>query len=210
MIDLFTQGTPNGQKVSIMLEELDLPYSVHLLDFGKAEQKAPEFLAINPNGKIPAIVDQQGPDGDPLAVFESGAILIYLAEKTASELLPSSARARSMTLQWLFWQVGGIGPMFGQAGYFNRFGNVDVPLASERFTKEAHRLLGVLDASLETERFLAGPDYTIADIATWPWIVGADFIGVELQSYAHVARWLQDVGSRETVQRGAAVGRRNP
>jgi GSH-dependent disulfide-bond oxidoreductase len=208
MIDLYTQGTPNGQKVSIILEELGLPYNLNLVDFGANQQKSPSFLAINPNGKIPAIVDSEGPDGQPLAVFESGAILLYLAEKTGSDLLPTDSRARSQVLQWLFWQVGGLGPMFGQAGFFNKFGNVDVPIAAERFTKEAHRLLSVLDTQLSQQPFIAGSTYSVADIATWPWVVGSDYIGIDLSSYVHVTRWVAQVGARDAVQRGAAVGRR--
>jgi GSH-dependent disulfide-bond oxidoreductase len=209
MIDLYTMGTPNGQKASIMLEELGLAYKVNLVRFFDGENKLPEYLAINPNGKIPAIVDNDGPGGKPLRVFESGAILIYLADKTRSDLLPEDPVRRSATLQWLMWQMSGVGPMFGQAGYFGKFAKEKVPFAIERYTAEANRLLAVLDTQLASNEYIAGASYSIADIATWPWIAGAEFIGLPLTTYPSVKRWLTLIGSREAVQRGRRVGQMN-
>jgi GSH-dependent disulfide-bond oxidoreductase len=206
MIDLYTFGTPNGQKVSIMLEELSLPYRVNRVGIFDGENKRPEFVAINPNGKIPAIVDHDGTGGKPLNVFESGAILIYLAEKTNSELLPTEPAARSTTLQWLMWQMSALGPMFGQAGYFGRFSKEKVPSAIERFNTEGNRLLAVLDRQLAQNEFVAGSDYSIADIAIWPWIAGAEFIGLPLSQYSNVVRWAAAVGSRAAIVRGKTVG----
>src|SRR5258708_21894640 len=168
MIDLYTWGTPNGRKVSIMLEETGLPYRVHKVDISKNEQFKPEFLALNPNSKIPAIVDQEGPGGKPLPLFESGAILIYLAEKTG-KLLPTDPAARYTVLQWLMFQMGGVGPMFGQVHHFLRAAPEPVPYAIERYGKETRRLYGVLDVQLGKAAYLAG-EYSIADIATYPWV----------------------------------------
>jgi GSH-dependent disulfide-bond oxidoreductase len=206
MIDLYTFGTPNGQKASIMLEEVGLPYRVHRVSIFDGENKYPEFVAINPNGKIPAIVDGDGPGGKPLNVFESGAILIYLAEKTHSALLPSEPAARSATLQWLMWQMSALGPMFGQAGYFGRFSKEKIPPAIERFTTEGNRLLAVLNRQLAQNEFAAGNDYSIADIAMWPWIAGAEFIGLPLSQYSNIGRWAAVVGSRAAVAKGNLVG----
>jgi GSH-dependent disulfide-bond oxidoreductase len=206
MIDLYTFGTPNGQKASIMLEELGLPYRASLVRFFDGESKRPEFLAINPNGKIPAIVDHEGLDGKPFSVFESGAILIYLAEKTHSVLLPQDPVARSTTLQWLMWQMSAVGPMFGQLGYFGRFSKEKVPSAIDRFNAEANRLLAVLDKQLAQNEFVAGVDYSIADIAIWPWISGAEYIGLQLSQYLNVKRWAGAIGSRSAVMRGKLVG----
>src|SRR5687768_2265145 len=166
MIELYTWSTPNGRKVSIMLEELGLPYHVHPINIGKNEQFAPGFIAINPNSKIPAIVDPEGPDGKPVSMMESGAILIYLGEKTG-KLIPAAPRERYVALQWLMFQMGGVGPMFGQVHHFLRAAKEPVPYAIERYTNETRRLYGVLDARLKTERYLAG-EYSIADIATYP------------------------------------------
>jgi GSH-dependent disulfide-bond oxidoreductase len=207
MIDLYTMGTPNGQKASILLEELGLAYKVNLVRFFDGDNKLPEYLAINPNAKIPAIIDHDGPDGTPFRVFESGAILIYLAEKTRSELLPQDPAQRSVTLQWLMWQMSGVGPMFGQAGYFGKFATEKVPVAIERYTAEGNRLLKVLDGQLARHEYIAGATYSIADIATWPWIAGAEFIGLPLSSYPQVERWSALIGSREAVRRGRDVGR---
>jgi GSH-dependent disulfide-bond oxidoreductase len=206
MIDLYTMGTPNGQKASIMLEELGLPYRVHLVSFSAGETKSPGYLRINPNGKISAIVDHDGPGGKVLQVFESGAILMYLAEKTASPLLPQDVPQRLATLQWLMWQMSGVGPMFGQAGYFSKFAKIKTPLAIDRYVAEGHRLLAVLDDQLALNEYMAGATYTIADVATWPWIAGAEFIGLSLAPYANVTRWFELVGSRPAVQRGNSVG----
>ena len=176
MIELYTHATPNGHKVSILLEELGLPYRLHLIDLLQAEQLTPAFLAINPNNKIPAIVDTEGPDGQPFTLWESGAILIYLAEKARSELLPTEARARYTTLQWLMFQMAGVGPMFGQAGHFTLYAKQQVPYGIERYSNEAKRLLGLLHNPLGESTYLAGEEYTIADIAVFPWTNSAERI----------------------------------
>lgn len=204
MIALYTWGTPNGRKVSIMLEELGLPYSVHPIDIGKGEQFTPDFLKINPNGKIPAIVDPDGPGGKPLALFESGAILIYLAEKTGSPLLPSDPVARITTLQWLMFQMGGVGPMFGQAHHFLRFAKEKIPYAMTRYGEEARRLYGVLNARLGEVPFLAGDAYTIADIATYPWVSRHEWQQIDLDDFPNVARWFDALSERPEVVRGMA------
>lgn len=204
MIDLYTWGTPNGRKVSIMLEETGLPYRVHTVDITKDEQFAPDFLAISPNNKIPAIVDQDGPEGQPLSLFESGAILFYLAEKTG-QLLPSDPRGRYVTMQWLMFQMGGVGPMLGQAHHFRRFAKEQIPYAIDRYTNETRRLYGVIDRRLGESRWLAGDDYSIADIATYPWIMRHEWQGVDLAEFPNVARWAQAMGERPAVQRGMAV-----
>ena len=167
-IDLYTWGTPNGRKVSVMLEECALAYRVHRIDIGKGDQFKPDFVAINPNSKIPAIVDPDGPGGGPFALFESGAILIYLAEKTG-KLCATEARARHTTYQWLMFQMGGVGPMFGQAHHFMRFAPEKIPYAIERYAKEAKRLYAVMDRRLGEAAYLAGAEYSIADVATYPW-----------------------------------------
>lgn len=205
MIDLYTFGTPNGRKVSIMLEECGLPYTGHSIDISKGEQFTPEFLAINPNNKIPAIIDPDGPGGQPLTLFESGAILIYLAEKTASRLLPSDPRGRAETLQWLMLQMGGIGPMFGQCHHFRKFAPEQVPYAVDRYTAETRRLYGVLDKRLGGSEFLAGA-YSIADIATYPWVDRHEWQAVDLDDFPHVARWYDALSERPQVRRGMAVG----
>jgi GST-like protein len=169
MIDLYTWSTPNGRKISIMLEEVGLPYRVHRIDISKNEQFTPEFIAINPNSKIPAIVDPEGPGGKALPIFESGAILIYLAEKTG-KLLPVEPRARIETLEWLMFQMAGVGPMFGQRHHFYRAAPEPVPYALQRYTTETHRIYGVLDKRLAASEYLAGGAYSIADIATYPWV----------------------------------------
>ena len=204
MIDLYTFNTPNGRKISIMLEELGVPYRAHMVNILKGDQFKPAFLAISPNNKIPALVDQDGPDGAPLSVFETGAILIYLAEKYG-QLLPSDPAGRFQTLQWVFWQVGGVGPMFGQAGHFLRFAPEDVPYAKERYLSETKRLLGVLNTQLSGGHdYIIGDAYTIADIATAPWIDGLHFYGLGdlLDTYPHVKAWLARVRARPAVQRG--------
>jgi GST-like protein len=203
MIDLYTSATPNGYKASIALEELELPYRVVPVNISAGEQFTPEFLAISPNNKIPAIVDHDGPGGDPLAVFESGAILIYLAEK-ASRLLPADAAGRSRTIQWLMFQMGGLGPMLGQAGHFLRYAPERIPYAIERYTREAGRLLGVMDRRLSGSEYLAG-DYSVADIACFPWIRSATINGYDLSDFENLARWLEAIGARPAVVRGLAV-----
>jgi GSH-dependent disulfide-bond oxidoreductase len=206
MIDLYTWATPNGHKASILLEETGLDYRVNPVDIANDEQFAPEYEAINPNGKIPAIVDQDGPGGEPFTVFESGAILIYLAEKTG-RLLSPEPRERSRTIQWLMFQVGGIGPMFGQAQHFRRFAPKPVPYAIERYSQEAVRLYQVLDKRLGDSEFLAGSGYSIADIASYPWVARHDWQGVSLTDHTHVRRWLATVAARPAVQRGMQIPR---
>jgi len=203
MIELYTWTTPNGRKASIMLEELALTYTVHPVNIGKGEQFRPDFVAINPNSKIPAVVDSDGPGGKPMRVFESGAILIYLAEKTG-KLLAREPRARSETLQWLMFQMGGVGPMFGQAHHFLRAAPEPVPYAIERYTKETRRLYGVLDRRLGEESYLAG-EYSIADIATFPWVARHDWHKVDLKEFPNVARWYAAIAERPAVARGMAV-----
>jgi GSH-dependent disulfide-bond oxidoreductase len=203
VIELYTWGTPNGRKVSIMLEEVGLAYRTHAVDISKGEQHRPEFVAINPNGRIPAIVDGDGPGGNPIRVFESGAILIYLAEKTG-KLLSAEPRRRMETLVWLMFQMGGVGPMFGQAHHFLRAAPEPVPYGIERYTKETRRLYGVLDGRLGEEPYLAG-EYSIADIATYPWVARHEWHKVELKDFANVARWYRAIGERPAVARGMRV-----
>jgi GST-like protein len=200
MIDLYTAATPNGWKASIALEELELPYETHRIDLQTGEQKQPAFLAINPNGRIPAIVDRD--EGD-FAVFESGAILVYLAEK-AGRLLPTDAKARSRVMQWLMFQMGGVGPMMGQANVFFRYAPERIPYAIDRYQRETRRLFEVLDGHLASHEFLAG-DYSIADIANWSWVSTHEWSGVTLDNLPHLTRWLTTVGDRPAVKRGRAV-----
>ncbi|MBM3341534.1 MAG: glutathione S-transferase family protein [Betaproteobacteria bacterium] len=203
MIDLYTWSTPNGRKASIMLEECGLAYNTHAINIGKDEQFTPAFIAINPNSKIPAIIDSDGPDGKPLSVFESGAILIYLAEKTGKFLAPSG-RARSEALQWLMFQMGGVGPIFGQAHHFLRAAKELVPYAIERYGKEKDRLYQVLDNRLKSQQYLAG-DYSIADIATYPWVARYEWHKTDLNAVPNVKRWFDAIGARPAVKRGMAV-----
>jgi GST-like protein len=205
LIDLYTWATPNGRKASIMLEEVGLEYTVHEVNIGKDEQHHPDFLAINPNNKIPAIVDSDGPGGQPITVFESGAILIYLAEKTGSPLLPSDPRKRIETLQWLMFQMGGVGPALGQAHHFLKFAKEDVPYGKKRFKTETERLYSVMDDHFETNKYFVGDDYTIADVSTYPWISRHEVHQVDLNEYENVKRWFEEVGAREAVQKGMAV-----
>ncbi len=205
MIDLYVAGTPNGQKAAIMLEETALVYEPHVLDFSKGEQKTPDYLAINPNGKIPAIVDKDGYGGGPVTVFESGAILIYLAEKSG-QFLSADPATRMNTLQWLMFQMAGVGPMFGQAGYWTR-ADTSAPAATKRYKDEADRLLGVLDRRLAEAPYLAGDAYSIADISTWPWVNAFGFIGLDLGRAPHVNRWHATIAERPAVQRGLLVGK---
>jgi len=201
MIDLYTWGTPNGRKVSVMLEECGLPYKVHAVDIGKDEQFKPAFLAINPNNRIPAIVDPEGPDGKPLPLFESGAILIYLAEKTG-KFYPQNNKY--IVLQWLMFQMGGVGPMFGQAHHFMRAKKDEIPYGSERYGNEARRLYGVLDKRLSEAAYLAD-EYTIADIATYPWVARHEWHRVDLAAFPHVKRWYDAITRRPAVARGMQV-----
>jgi GSH-dependent disulfide-bond oxidoreductase len=197
MIDLYTAATPNGHKVSIALEELGLPYTLHALELSKSEQKEPWFLAINPNGRIPAIVDRAA---DNFAVFESGAILIYLAEKSG-QLMPSDPKGRSLVLQWLMFQMGGVGPMMGQANVFYRYFPEKIPAAIDRYQGESKRLFRVLDGHLQQHEYLAG-DYSIADIANWAWVRTHSWSGVTVDDLPNLKRWLALVGQRPAVQRG--------
>lgn len=205
MIELYTAATPNGQKISIALEELGLPYRVHALSFDRKEQKAPEYLKINPNGRIPAIVDG---DNDNFAVFESGAILLYLAEKTG-QLLPADAKGRSTVIQWLMFQMGGVGPMQGQANVFFRYFPEKLQGAIDRYQNETRRLYEVLDTRLGEVEYLAG-DYSIADIATYPWVRIHDWSGVSVEGLPHLQRWMAALAARPAVQRGLQVPQREP
>jgi len=203
MITLYTWGTPNGRKVSIMLEECALPYRVKTIDITQGEQFHPEFVAINPNSKIPAIVDSDGPDSKPITLFESGAILLYLAGKTG-RLLPTSDRGKYEALQWLMFQMGGVGPMFGQTHHFLRFAPEPLPYAIKRYSTETARLYGVLDQRLGEAAYVAG-EYSIADMATYPWVARHEWQNIDLADYPGVRRWYEEVGARPAVQRGMAV-----
>jgi GST-like protein len=200
VIDLYTWTTPNGRKVSIALEEMGLDYAVQPVPLKTGAQKSPDFLAINPNGRIPAIVDRD--EGD-FAVFESGAILIYLAEK-CGRFLPAERKARSVVVQWLMWQMGGLGPMQGQANVFNRYFPETIPSVIKRYQDETRRLFAVMDRRLGEQPYLAG-DYSIADMACWPWVMQHDWSGVAIDDLPHLQRWLDDLAARPAVQRGAAV-----
>jgi GSH-dependent disulfide-bond oxidoreductase len=203
LIELYTAPTPNGRKISIMLEEVGLPYTVHRVDIGADEQFKPEFLAISPNNKIPAIVDPDGPGGEAISLFESGAILIYLARKTG-KLMPTDDRERYTVLQWLMFQMGGVGPMFGQANHFIKFAAEDVPYGKNRYRSEAMRLLGVMDRRLAEVPYLAG-DYSIADVATWPWVMRAEWYDTDWSQFPNTKRWFDTIGERDAVKRGTAV-----
>jgi GSH-dependent disulfide-bond oxidoreductase len=203
MIELHTWSTPNGRKVSIMLEELGLPYSVHPVNIGKDEQFRPEFLAISPNNKIPAIVDPDGPGGKRFALFESGAILIYLGEKT-EKLIPKDPATRYIALQWLMFQMGGLGPMLGQTHHFLRAAPEPVPYAIKRYKDETRRLYGVLDKRLAEAKHLAG-EYSIADIASYPWVARHEWHQIELGDFPNVKRWYDAIGARPAVHRGMKV-----
>ncbi len=204
MIDLYTWSTPNGRKISIMLEECALAYTVRPIDISKNEQFASEFVAINPNSKIPAIVDHEGAQGTPLVLFESGAILIYLAEKVG-RFLPAEPSARYQTLQWLMFQMGGVGPTFGQAHHFMRAAKEVVPYGIERYGREAVRLYGVINERLGKTAYLAGAEYSIADIATFPWIARHDWHRVDLTTFPNVARWFAEIGARPAVVKGMSI-----
>ena len=210
MIDVYTWPTPNGHKVHIMLEECELAYRVHAVDIGAGDQFEPEFLRISPNNKIPAIVDPDGPDGKPISLFESGAILIYLAGKTG-RFLPADVRGKYRALEWLMFQMGGIGPMFGQAHHFRIYAPEKIDYAINRYTNEARRLYGVLDRRLAEAPYLAG-EYGVADIATFPWTRSHERQGVDLADYPNVKRWFDAIAARPAVQRGVQVlaDRRKP
>jgi len=199
MIDLYTFTTPNGRKASIMLEEVELPYNVHNIDITKGDQFKPEFVAINPNSKIPAIVDQD----TGITVFESGAILIYLAKKTG-KLLPTSDKEHFQVLSWLMLQMGSVGPMLGQLNHFKKFAPEKIPYAIERYEKETLRLYSVLEGQLKEQEFLCG-NYSIADIATYPWIALYEWQGLTLDSHPHLKRWVETIQQRPAVEHGMAV-----
>ncbi|MBF2090397.1 MAG: glutathione S-transferase N-terminal domain-containing protein [Synechococcales cyanobacterium K44_A2020_017] len=199
MIDLYTFATPNGRKVSVMLEEVGLPYTVHSVHIGEGEQFHPDFIKLNPNSKIPVITDQD----TGLTVFESGAILIYLAEKTA-KFLPTDARQRYSVLQWLMFQMGSVGPMFGQLNHFRRTAPEKLPYAINRYEQETIRLYGVLDSQLQDRDYLSG-DYSIADMAIYPWVAAYDYMGMTLEHHSHLSRWVETMNNRPAVRRGMAV-----
>lgn len=203
MIDLYTWKTPNGRKVSVMLEELGLSYEVHPIDIDRGEQFAPEYLALNPNNRIPTLVDREGPGGKPITIFESGAILMYLAEKTG-KFMPGEMRARYEVIQWLMFQMGGVGPMFGQAHHFFHAAPEKIPYAIERYHQEVRRLYGVLEKRLGDREYL-GADYSIADIATYPWVARYERHRVKLEEFPNVKRWFDAISARPAVQRGMAV-----
>ena len=211
MIEVYSWATPNGHKVHIMLEECGLPYRVHAVDIGAGEQFAPEFLAISPNNKIPAIVDRDGPDAGPISLFESGAILLYLAAKTG-RFLPESTSARYEVLQWLMFQMGGVGPMLGQAHHFRIYAQEKIAYAIERYTNEAKRLYTVMDKRLARSRYLGGNEYSIADIAVFPWLRSWKNQGVDWNDHPHLRGWFDEIGARPAVQRGVEVlaDRRKP
>jgi len=205
MITLYYWPTPNGHKITIFLEEAGVPYRISPVNIGKGEQFRPEFLAISPNNRMPAIVDEAPRDGgEPLSVFESGAILLYLAEKTG-KFLPEDTRGRIGVLEWLFWQVGGLGPMAGQNHHFGRYAPQKIPYAMDRYLKETNRLYGVLDRRLAREPFLAG-EYSIADMAAYPWIVPHEEQGQNLRDFPNVERWFEAIAARPAVRRAYAAG----
>lgn len=199
-IDVFSWPTPNGHKVHIMLEECGLAYTLHPVNIGAGAQFAPAFLAISPNNKIPAITDPAGPDGQPISLFESGAILLYLARKTG-QFLPTSERGQFELLQWLMFQVGGVGPMLGQAHHFRLYATDKIPYAIERYSNEARRLYGVIERRLAASRFIAGEDYSIADIAIFPWLRSWEKQGIELAEFPHLKAWFEGIAARPAVLR---------
>jgi GST-like protein len=203
MIDLYFWPTPNGYKISIMLEEIGMAYNVIPVNIGKGDQFDPEFLKISPNNRMPAIVDGEGPDGKRLSIFESGAILLYLAEKSG-QLLPHDSRGKYDTIQWLMWQMGGLGPMLGQAHHFRRYAPEKLEYAINRYTNEAKRLYNVLDRAVSEAPYLAG-EYSIADIAAFPWIIPHNWQGQALEDFPNLKRWFESIRARPAVERGLAV-----
>jgi GST-like protein len=203
-IEVYSWATPNGHKVHIMLEECGLPYRVHAVDIGAGDQFKPAFLAISPNNKIPAITDPEGPDGQPIALFESGAILLYLAAKTG-RLLPEDTRGKYEVLQWLMFQMGGVGPMLGQTHHFRMYAPEKLPYAIERYSNEAKRLYGVMDQRLAKSKYLGGKAYSIADIAVFPWLRSWKNQGIDWADYPHLKGWFDEVAARPTVKRGVEV-----
>ena len=205
MIDVYSWPTPNGHKVHIMLEECGLPWRVHAVNIGKGDQFEADFLAISPNNKIPAIVDPDGPDGAPISVFESGAILLYLAGKTG-RFLPADVRGKYEALQWLMFQMGGVGPMLGQAHHFRIYAPEKIPYAVDRYTNEARRLYGVMNGQIRrTGAYIAGPDYSIADIAIYPWLRSWQNQGIDWADFPQLKDWFDRVGARPAVRRGEQV-----
>ena len=204
MIQVYSWATPNGHKVHIMLEECALPYRAHAVDIGAGDQFDPAFLAISPNNKIPAIVDSHGPDGEPISLFESGAILLYLAAKTG-KLLPDTVRGKYEVLQWLMFQMGGVGPMLGQAHHFRIYAPDKIPYAIDRYTNEAKRLYGVMNKRLARSRYIGGAEYSIADIAIFPWLRSWKNQGIDWNDYPHLKGWFDEIAARPAVQRGVEV-----
>lgn len=204
MIDLYYWTTPNGHKITLFLEETGLPYTLHPINIGKGEQFAEDFLKIAPNNRIPAIVDHDTADGQPLSLFESGAILLYLAEKTG-QFIPKDLRGRQEALQWLFWQMGGLGPMAGQNHHFNRFAPEKIPYAIKRYVDETARLYGVLNKRLADRPFVAGNDYSIADMAIYPWIVSHTWQQQNLDDFSALKGWFQRIQARPATQRAYAL-----
>ena len=204
MIEVYSWATPNGHKVHIMLEECGLPYRVHGIDIGAGDQFKPEFLALSPNNKIPAIVDSEGPDGQPISLFESGAILLYLAGKTG-RFLPADTRGRYTVLEWLMFQMGGVGPMLGQTHHFRIYAPEKIPYAIDRYTNEARRLYGVMNKRLGQSKYLGGDAYTIADIAVFPWLRSWKNQGIDWADFPHLKGWFDEIAARPAVQRGVEV-----
>lgn len=204
MIEVYSWPTPNGHKVHIMLEECGLPYQVHPVDIGTGAQFAPEFLAISPNNKIPAITDPDGPDGAPISLFESGAILLYLAGKTG-RFLPAGAAAKYEVLQWLMFQMGGVGPMLGQAHHFRIYAPEKIPYAVDRYTNEAKRLYGVMNKRLARSKYLGGAEYSVADMAVYPWLRSWQNQGIDWNDHPRLRGWFDEIGARPAVQRGCEV-----
>ena len=211
MIEVYSWPTPNGHKVHVMLEECALPYKAIAVDIGKGDQFRSDFLAISPNNKIPAIVDPDGPDGQPISLFESGAILLYLAAKTG-RFLPQSTRGKYEVLQWLMFQMGSVGPMLGQAHHFRIYAPEKIPYAVDRYSNEARRLYGVMNKRLAKSKYLGGPEYSIADIAVFPWLRSWKNQGIDWDDHPHLKGWFDEIGARPAVQRGVEVlaGLRKP
>jgi GST-like protein len=204
MIEVYSWATPNGHKIHIMLEECGLPYRAIPVNIGAGDQFEPDFLAISPNNKIPAIIDPEGPDGQPISLFESGAILLYLASKTG-RFLPADVRGRFQALEWLMFQMGSIGPMLGQTHHFRIYAPEKIGYAIERYTNEARRLYGVMDRRLAKTRYIAGPDYSIADIAIFPWLRSWKNQGIDWNEFPHLKGWFDEIAARPAVQRGVEV-----
>ncbi len=211
MIEVYSWATPNGHKVHVMLEECGLPYRAIAVDIGAGDQFKPEFLAISPNNKVPAIVDPDGPDGEPISLFESGAILLYLAAKTG-RFMPADTRGKYAVLQWLMFQMGGVGPMLGQNHHFRIYAPEVVPYAVERYTQEARRLYGVMERQVAQHAYIAGAEYSIADIAIFPWLRNWQNQGIAWADFPHLKAWFDGIAARPAVQRGVAVlaDRRKP